>query len=426
MYDVFSLKDFSFPEGFLWGSGYAGHQVEGNNIHSQWWAMEQKGYFEHKSGLACNSYDMYREDVDLVAGLGHQAFRTSVEWSRIEPQEGEFDPAALDHYVKLFAALKERGVKVFATMVHIAWPEWFQQKGQFSKIENLPYFERYLEYVVPKIAPYVDFWNVLNEFNLGTSETRITEKFNTIKFHARGYHIIKQYSSAPVSTAHALVQYMPYRPWDRWDLAMTELQDLRNHEFFFHAMRTGEILFPERDGVYDAEVKDTVDYWSVNCYVRSMIDARRQYLNGDRYQHKELKMTNMESFYLEEMHPEGLLSILGRLRDKPIYITENGCSCDDDRFRIVYLSLYLSALADAIRLGADVRGYLQWSLLDNYEWGSFAPHFGLCSVDPKTFARTPKPSAYFYRDLIANNGFTGEILRRYLTELPSLGLGQGR
>ncbi len=422
MYDVFSLKDFQFPEGFLWGSGYAGHQVEGNNIHSQWWAMEQKGYFEHRSGLACNSYEMYQTDIDLVCDLGHQAFRTSVEWSRIEPSEGHFDAAALDHYIRLFAGLKERGIKVFATMVHIAWPEWFQQKGQFAQIDNLRYFERYLEYVVPKIAPYVDFWNVINEFNLGTSEGRINEKFNSVQFHARGYHIIKKYSDAPVSTAHALVQYMPYRPWDRWDVAMTELQDLRNHEFFFHAMRTGEILFPERDGAYIPEVKDTVDFWSVNCYVRSMIDSRKKYLDGARYQHKELKMTDMESFYLEEMYPEGLLSILGRLRDKPIYISENGCSCDDDRFRIVYLSLYWSALADAIRLGADVRGYLYWSLMDNYEWGSFRPHFGLCDVDLNTFVRTPKPSAYFYKDIIANNGFSQEILRKYLKELPSLGL----
>jgi len=153
-----------------------------------------------------------------------------------------------------------------------------------------------------------------------------------------------------------------------------------------------------------------------------MIDARKKYLDGSRYQHKELKMTDLKSFYLEEMYPEGLLSILGRLRDKPIYISENGCSCDDDRFRIVYLALYWSALADAIRLEADVRGYLYWSLLDNYEWGSFKPHFGLCHVDAKNFIRTPKPSAYFYQDVIANNGFSQNILRKYLKKLPFLGL----
>ena len=409
MYDVFSLKDFKFPEGFIWGSGYAGHQVEGNNIHSQWWANEQKGWFEHKSGLACNSYEMYQTDIDLAHSLGHQAFRTSVEWSRVEPTEGHFDDEAVDHYVRLFAGLKEKGIKVFATMVHIAWPECFQQKGQFSEIENLKYFERYLEYVVPKIAPYVDFWNVINEFNLGTSEGRIKEKANCLRFHARGYHIIKKYSDKPVSTAHALVQYMPYRPWDRWDIAMTELQDLRNHEFFFHATRTGEIMFPCRDVEYDPEVKDTVDYWSVNCYVRSMIDSRKAWLDGARYQHKELKMLDMEQFYLEEMYPEGLLAILGRLRDKPIYITENGCAipnqndpekeCDDDE-RVSYIREHLRMVCRLLRCGVNLKGYMYWNDADSYEdLDGYRLRFGLTWVNHETGERVWKKSRYYFSEI---------------------------
>ena len=127
-------------------------------------------------------------------------------------------------------------------------------------------------------------------------------------------------------------------------------------------------------------------------------------------------------FYLEEMTPECMIANLGRLRDKPIYITENGCSCDDDRFRIVYIALYLSAVAEAISLGCDVRGYLYWAIMDNFEWGSYLPRFGLCDCDFKTFERTPKPSAYFYKEIIENNGFNQAILRKYLKELPSLGI----
>ena len=112
--------------------------------------------------------------------------------------------------------------------------------------------------------------------------------------------------------------------------------------------------------------------------------------------------------------------MLERFRDKPVYITENGCSCNDDRFRIVYLALYLSAVHDAVRRGMDVRGYLYWSLMDNYEWSSFLPRFGLVDVDFKTFERTPKPSAEFYREIIENNGFSQQILRKYLHELPML------
>lgn len=421
MYDVFSLKDFNMPENFLWGSGYAGHQVEGNNKNNQFWKNEEEGKTLHKSGLACNSYELFETDIALASQLGHKAFRTSVEWCRIEPEEGVFNAEAAEHYVRLFSGLKEKGIKVFATMVHFTFPLWFCEKGSFENIENLKFFERYLEYIVPKIAPYVDFWNVINEFNLGNSPQRVNFKLNAVLFHARGYHIIKKYSDAPVSSAHALLQYQPYRPYDKWDKAMTEFQDLRDNEFFFHAIRTGEIVYPERDAVFNKEIKDTVDFWSVNTYVRGMVDARKANLEGKRYDHKLLKMIKAD-FYLEEMTPECMIANLGRLRDKPIYITENGCSCDDDRFRIVYIALYLSAVAEAISLGCDVRGYLYWAIMDNFEWGSYLPRFGLCDCDFKTFERTPKPSAYFYKEIIENNGFNQAILRKYLKELPSLGI----
>ena len=124
-------------------------------------------------------------------------------------------------------------------------------------------------------------------------------------------------------------------------------------------------------------------------------------------------------FYLDEFFPECMIHNLTRLMDKPVYITENGCSCDNDDFRIVYLTEYLCALSEAIRAGVDVRGYLYWSLLDNYEWWTFIPRFGLVSVDKENnFKRIPKPSAYFYKEIIENNGFKPEMLKKYLKEMP--------
>jgi len=119
------------------------------------------------------------------------------------------------------------------------------------------------------------------------------------------------------------------------------------------------------------------------------------------------------------MNPECMIANLTRLGDKPVIITENGLSCNDDRFRIVWIALYLSALHDAMEMGIDVKGYLYWSLLDNYEWGSFDPTFGLCAVNRETFERTIKPSAYFYKEIIENKGFSQKILRKYLNEIPS-------
>lgn len=422
MTDIFSLKDFSFPKGFLWGSATAGHQIEGNNIHSNNWNTEQewlkKDPKAEVSGMACNHYNMVEEDVDLIKSLGHQAFRLSVEWSRIQPEEGVFDKEATEHYVRELALLKEKGIKVFLTLVHFSVPLWFEKKGDWQKQENYKYFETYLEYIVPKIARYVDFWNVFNEINLGVKDSDLTRKFNCTIFHGRAYHLIRKYSGAPVGTAHAFVQQFGKRQGDKFDMAAQEWYDVINHEFFFHAMRTGELVVPGVGGIYDKEIKDTSDFWSINLYTRDIIDTREKDLHGRRFPFKELRMIPKE-FYLEEFFPEAMYHCLNRLKDKPVYITENGVSADNDDFRIVWLSEYLSALHEAINAGVDVRGYLYWSLIDNWEWYSWAPKFGLVSVDREhDFRRTPKPSAYFYKEIIENNGFKSEILKKYLKEMP--------
>jgi beta-glucosidase len=144
---------------------------------------------------------LYAQDHEIAASLSMQAFRTSVELARIEPCEGMFDEKEIEHYIKVFDDAKNRGLKVFATIIHFTVPLWFEEKGSFSDADNLKYFERFLEKIVPAIAPYVDFWNVLNEFNLSPD---YSFKVNCILAHARGYHVIKKYSSAPVSTAHAM------------------------------------------------------------------------------------------------------------------------------------------------------------------------------------------------------------------------------
>lgn len=416
MLDVFSLPENKLPEGFLWGAGYAGHQVEGDNIHSDLWQKEIDCNFAERSGKACNSYELWHEDVEIAHECGLGAFRTSVEWSRIEPDNGNFSSEALEHYINLFSSLREKGIKVFATLVHFSVPAWFDKLGSFTELENLKYFERYLEYVVPKLAPYVDFWNVINEFNLKSRDFKLA----SMRYHALGYHIIKKYSNAPVSSAHALVQYVPKRAADRWDRTMSDYIDLCDHEFFFHAIRTGELLYPFTKGEYLPELKGTADYWSINTYVRDMIDARCETGFGTRYDFVKMQMID-KPFYLEEFDPECIVANLSRLTDKPIYITENGLSCKDDRFRIAFIAEYITAICEAIRLGADVRGYLYWSLLDNYEWSSYLPTFGLYSVDYETFERRAKPSAAFYKELIQNNAITPELIKKHLTELPTLG-----
>lgn len=425
MYDVFSLPDFQFPKDFIWGSATAGHQIEGDNIHSDCWEREKK--FAEKSGKACNSYELFREDVQLIRELGHKAYRFSLEWSRIEPEEGRIDHAALDHYKEVASLLKISGITTFITLSHLSLPQWFVAKGGFDKRENIECFLKFVRLAVTETRDFADYYLINNERNYTGLKIDISEYvdgarcgFNYMIAHGRAYRLIKSLCNVPVSSAHMAVQPYPNRYYDELDRTMTAFRDWIYNGCFMHAIETGELITPFVDGEECPELKGALDFWAINIYTRELIDSRRALLTAPRFPHKKLRMINLD-FYLEEMYPEGTTAMLERFRNRPVYITENGCCCNDDRFRIVYLALYLSAVHDAIQRGVDVRSYLYWSLMDNFEWTSFLPRFGLVDVDFNTFKRTKKPSALFFRDIIAQNGFTQDILRKYLHELPTLG-----
>jgi len=422
MYDVFSLPPIEFPKDFIWGSATAAYQIEGDNVDAALWAKEEE-YKWARSGKACNSYALYKQDIDLVKQLGHQAYRFSINWSRIEPVEGQWNPEAVEHYVDLCRRLHENGIKPIVTLYHGEHPLWFEVMGGWKKLDMLKYWARFVQYMAPKLAEYVDSWVVLNEFNGGCHVESGPRKYVMLKAHAMGYHIIKQYSQAPVSSAHAFIHWQPRRHHDKLDQIACGLDDWMQNEFFFHAIRTGEFVYPFFDAKYDAEIKGSVDFWAVNQYTRHMADARTAKLEGARYTHKKLRLIDTE-FWFEEFFPEGTISTLERLADKPVMVSENGLACNDDRFRIVYLALHLCAIREAIDRGVDVRGYLYWSLMDNWEWGSYAPRFGLCAVNPETFERTPRPSAWYFKQIIQQNGFNAQLTRQYLKELPSLGCNE--
>ncbi|MBR1983724.1 MAG: glycoside hydrolase family 1 protein [Clostridia bacterium] len=426
MTDPFSLPSFSFPKNFIWGSATAGHQIEGDNFNSAWWRYEHEEHAKDPtfdlSGKACNSYVMFEEDNKILSTLHHQMYRLGIEWPRIEPNDGDFRIDEVEHYIKVFESLKEKGIKICLTLHHVSFPIWFQDIGEFGKKENVKYFTRFVEYVVPKIAKYVDRWIVLNEVFGGhwyNAELQ-QRKINYLYSHVYARNIIKQYSNAPVSSAHAFVMQQPKRQRDKFDSVMADFRDINTNEWLFHAVRTGEVVLPFTDGFYDKEIKDSFDFWAINTYVRNIVDCRIKNFRSDRYPFEKMKMLPRD-FYLDAFNPECIIHNISRLNDRPVMITENGCSCDDDRFRIVFIAEYLSALNEVMKMGINVEGFLYWTLLDNYEWGHFFPKFGLVDVDRENgFKRTIKPSGYFLRDIIDNSGFNQDILRKYLTEIPSL------
>ena len=221
-----------------------------------------------------------------------------------------------------------------------------------------------------------------------------------------------------MTSAHAAVEYYPTRSQDELDCLEAHRQTYFANGVLLRAIRTGELAFPGFDGEWCPEVKDTMDFWAINNYRRQIIDTRRKG-PAARFGGKNMRMCPNKN---DEFWPEGLSSMLQLFSgDRPVAVTENGCATFDDRFRIVWIALYLNAVKEAIDRGANVLGYFYWRLFDNFEWdGTFDWTFGLIGVDRKDFSRTIRPSAYFYRDIIENNGFSQKILRKYLTQMPSM------
>ena len=421
MINILEYDTIEFPQDFLWGASTAGQQIEGNN-HSFYDDDETcpktayGGVPYLKAGKACNSYEMYTEDIQLLQKMNLNTYRMSLEWSRIEKVEGVFDESEIQHYKDVLKALKEANIKVCLTLHHNSHPVWFHKKNAFKTMENLPYFIRYIEKVVPELDEYVDYWLTINEMNI-IFEYTIEESINMLQYHAKAYHTIKKYSSKPVSCPINYAEKKPMRGInDLPDRIMAEYIDYMENEFMFHAIRTGEIVVPFHDAVKMKELKDTCDFWAINVYTRQLINSRKKVFRFDRYEASSIHALDVP-YFSDDICPEVIYHCLTRLKDKPVLISENGIACKNDQYRIIYIASVLQAVKQAIDDGVDVFGYLHWSLLDNWEWGTYVPTFGLASVDHTTYKRTLKPSAYFYGDIVKQGKMSKETIKKHYNHL---------
>ena len=419
MIDVFSYNDIEFPKDFLWGAATAGAQIEGNNksfYDDPETAPAKSGIGGQKyqpPAMACNSFELYDEDIRLLKNMNLKLYRFSIEWSRIESEKGVYDDKALSQYLDMLSKLQENGIKVCLTLHHFSHPVWFNKQNHFNTLDNLGDWEKYLEYIVPKVAQYVDFWVIINELNLPFVYT-VPQRLNLLRYHALGYHIIKKYSDKPASSAHSYSPKVPLRgKFDRLDNVVADLVDFEVNEFFFHAIRTGEIVAPLHDGSYMPELKDSCDYWALNTYVRHMIDGRKAGYMTRHYAATTIRPLPVFT-PMDEIFPEIIIEMLMRTLDKPVLITENGFPTDRDDYRIIQISSALQAFKQAMDLGANILGYAHWSLMDNWEWGDYEPKFGLASVNRETFERTIKKSGEFYGEIAKANGFRQDILKKFM------------
>lgn len=410
-----SPENFKFPKEFLWGSATSAHQVEGNT-HNDWteWeknnasrlAREARIKFGHLpnwkdieteatdpnnyiSGRACDHYNRYREDFDLAKSLGHNAHRFSIEWSRIEPEEGKFDEAEIEHYRAVIQSLRERGIEPFVSLWHWTIPVWLAKKGGFSHQKFPKYFKRYTEKVVQKIGSDIQFWITLNEPDVVASHAYLKGAWppqkkglfayysslkNLISAHKLAYTAIKKINpSVEVGIAKHQVSFEIARKtlfnsflkmvghyfWNRWFL-----NSIRKHQ----------------------------DFIGLNHYNRNVVS------NGFN-KNPNKKLTD----FGWEFYPESIYQALIELKpyNKPVYITENGVADAKDVMRKEFLERSIFSVSRAITDGVPIKGYLYWSLLDNFEWDKgFWPRFGLVEIDYKTLQRKIRPSALVFRDII--------------------------
>ena len=416
--------NFHFPAGFLWGAATSAQQVEGGNTFNDWHAWELAGKVP-PSGVACDHYHRFREDFDLAREIAHNTHRFSIEWSRIEPEEGRFSEAALAHYREVLEALHERGITPVVTLLHYTLPRWMADRGGWENPEIEERFTRYVTRVVDAYHDLVPYWITLNEpvvqvfkgWLLGQWPPGKTDDFpaafkvmrRMLRSHVRAYHAIhERRGDAKVSVAKHVLAFSACDP-GRWrDRLSVRYREYVFNQLFIDALHRGTLRVP---GLFWESLPGgrSLDFIGINYYTRDFVHNTGINIPGlvgntcplDHHQH--IGKRNDLGW---EVYPEGLshfLKTFARYR-LPILITENGVPARDDNDRSTFIFMHLWQVARAIDDGVPVIGYLYWSLLDNYEWADgYSARFGLVGVDFKTQKRTVRHSARLLAKLIRRN-----------------------
>lgn len=398
-----------FPGEFLWGVATAGHQNEGDNTTSDTWFLENvtPTVFREPSGKACNSWELWQTDLDLVAGLGLNAYRFSVEWARIEPVEGAFDDAALAHYEALVDGCIERGLVPIITFSHFTSPHWFAARGAWLDEASADLFARFVGVVMdrfgdriayavtfnepdlPEMLAWADLPPIVAELERQTLDAAATAA-GVERYRAANVMTRDDFAGmrAGMTAAHraASTAIKVRRPELPVGLSLAMCDDV--------AVRGGEAIRDrKRAEVYDywLDVARGDDFVGVQNYERLV------YGPDGLVPPVEGTVVNGMGTAVDPSSLRGAVEYAHAMSGVPVLVTEHGISTPDDAIRVGFIPPSLDGLADAIAAGVPVIGYCHWTLLDNFEWiFGYVPKLGLHEVDRTTFVRTPKPSADVY------------------------------
>jgi beta-glucosidase len=417
----------SFPEGFLWGAATAAHQVEGGNVNSDFWALEQQpgSMFAEPSGDACDHYRLFRQDIAILAELGLRAYRFSVEWARVEPVPGQYSPAALAHYREVLQACRDHGITPMVTLHHFTSPQWLTDLGGWEDQDTPGRFAAYCGTVLGELGSLIPYACTINEANIGqiirrliaTGEGRNLHREAVVGLAGDGA-TMKAETEPPagrpqrpkgiflftfsdegrdiIGRAHTQAREAIRQASPATKVGITlALQDVQ-------AQPGGE---READEIWAAQFTgylpaiDGDDFIGVQNYSRIVVgpdgEVPAAAMGGE--------LTQMGY----EFYPQALENVLRRAAGQatlPLFVTENGIATADDTRRTEFIRLALSGVERALADGIDVRGYFYWSALDNFEWMlGYRPTFGLVAVDRATQRRTVKDSARYLGGIAQRN-----------------------
>lgn len=410
-----------FPKHFFWGASTSAHQVEGGN-DNQWtvWELEHAKQLaqtahirlnwlpryeavkdqaeepeNYVSGQGVDHYNRYKEDFDLLKELNLNSFRFSVEWSRLEPEEGKWNEEAVAHYKRYIMELRKRKIEPFINLWHWTAPKWFIEKGGFEKRSNLVYFDRFVKKVSEELIDEVEYILTLNEPNVYASFGYLIGEhppalknpllfakvyWNLTRVHRRAYKILKaKKPSLQIGVAHQLANIQPKRAHNLSDIMTTEIMRYFWNWWFLHRIRRYQ------------------DFVGINYYFADY------YTGFGKRKNPKVPLSDL-GWYME---PEGVYPLILRAWShfkKPIFLTESGLADAHDIHRRWWIEETTVAMERALSEGVDVRGCFHWSLLDNFEWSfGWWPKFGLVAVDRKhDMKRSVRPSARWFARWLKN------------------------
>ena len=427
-------QNIHFPNSFAWGTATAAHQVEGNNTNNNWYDWEHqldennqpRIHNGDKSILAADHWNRYPDDIKLMKDLGVNHYRFSIEWSKIEPQNGNYNVESIQHYRDLCDSLIKNNITPVVTLHHFTHPTWFEKLGAFEKKENIDHFIEYSEYAFNNLKDLVPIWCTINEPSVFVSQGYFNGIFppgkkdpvlaatvleNLLFAHTMTYKHLKSLNGgnkAQIGLVKNIFQFDPLRRWHILDWAFSKvLNNVFTHstlDYFKKGYSTFSLPGMVKKHMENNDAVGAMDFIGLNYYSRMHVKGQANLTEPFVFE-KRAKDIQTDMDYA--LYPEGFYKALHTISTlkKPIYVTENGVADQGNNIREIFIKRYLYALNKGLQDGLDIRGYFYWTLMDNFEWAEgYKMKFGLYEVDFETQERTLRESSNLFAKMVKKPG----------------------